>query len=179
MKFSEIPQLIPDGGYEVNVPLEYLESKLTEWENEPYFGLQLNPDFQRGHVWTEAQQTAYVEYFLKGGRTGMVIYFNKPSWRSEATTEYDEMVCVDGLQRITALRRFLAGEIKAFGQYYHEFEQSIHRARNSDSLRFNINNLQTKEQVLTWYLQMNAGGTPHTAEEIERVRQLLAKETTV
>ncbi|GAA4391710.1 hypothetical protein [Hymenobacter koreensis] len=106
----------------------------------------------------------------------MVIYFNKPSWRSQATTDYDDFVCVDGLQRLTALLRFLRGETQAFGQYYHEFEQDIQRARNSDSLRFNINNLQTKAQVLEWYLQMNAGGTPHTAEEIERVRLLLARE---
>lgn len=176
MKFSEIPQLIPDGGYEINMPLDMLEKKIVDWETSEHYRLQLNPDFQRGHVWTEAQQVAYVEYFLRGGRTGMVIYFNKPDWRTSPETDYNDFVCVDGLQRLTALRRFLAGEITAFGQYRADFGQAIQMARHSDSLRLNINSLQTREQVLTWYLQMNAGGTPHTAEEIERVRALLATE---
>lgn len=176
MKFSDIPQLTPDGGYEINMPLDMLEKRIVDWESDPHYMLQISPDFQRGHIWTEAQQTAYVEYFLRGGRTGMVIYFNKPDWRTSPQTDYNDFVCVDGLQRLTALRRFLKGEIPAFGQYYDDFGQSIHMARHSDSLRLNINSLQTREQVLTWYLQMNAGGTPHTAEEIARVRQLLEAE---
>ena len=32
-------------------------------------GLQFNPDFQRGHVWTEGQQIAFMEFLLKGGKT--------------------------------------------------------------------------------------------------------------
>lgn len=30
-------------------------------------GLQMQPWFQRQHVWTEDQQVAYIEFFLKGG----------------------------------------------------------------------------------------------------------------
>ena len=33
-------------------------------------GLQLNPDFQRGHVWTEDQQVKFLEFILRGGKTG-------------------------------------------------------------------------------------------------------------
>ena len=37
----------------------------------------------------------------------------------------------------------------------------------------NVNDLKTKKEVLQWYVQMNAGGTPHSAEEIERVKKLM------
>ena len=55
MKFNEIPQFISSSGYEINMPLDFLENKIQDWIKEKYYRLQLNPDFQRGHVWTENQ----------------------------------------------------------------------------------------------------------------------------
>ena len=176
MKFNEIPQFIDDGNYEVNVPLTSLEERIQDWISDPHYKLQINPDFQRGHVWTMEQQVNFVEFFLRGGKTGRVIYFNKPSWHFQATTEYDDFVIVDGLQRLTALRMFLTGKIKAFGLFINQFENGIGRARCRDNLKFNINSLQTRKQVLEWYLEMNTGGVVNTAAEIERVRGLLSKE---
>lgn len=173
MKWSDIPTFIQDNGYEVNIPLNYLDAKLTEYETDPAYKLQLNPDFQRGNVWTEAQQIAFVEFFLRGGKTGRVIYFNKPSWDTKATTDYDEFVCVDGLQRLTALRKFMRNELKVFGRYLHDFEESIRLCRSGDNLKFNINSLQTKTEVLQWYVDFNSGGTVHTEDEINRVKEMI------
>lgn len=36
-----------------------------------------------------------------------------------------------------------------------------------------VNNLKTEKEVLQWYIDMNAGGTPHTTEEIDRVKKLI------
>ena len=60
MKFKEIPQLTREGSYQVNVPLRYVVDNIRKWEEDDYYQLQLNPKFQRGHVWTEKQQIAYV-----------------------------------------------------------------------------------------------------------------------
>ena len=35
------------------------------------------------------------------------------------------------------------------------------------------NNLKTKREILQWYVDMNAGGTPHTNEEIERIKKMI------
>ena len=178
MRFSDIEQRIGGGHYQVNMGLEGLEKRLSDWERDPYYALQLVPDFQRGHVWTPTQQSAFVEYFLTGGKSGLTIYFNKPSWQGAGSGpySYDDFVCVDGLQRLTALRGFMRGEVRAFGQNYAAFGQDIGACRNSDSLLFNINSLQTRAEVLKWYCQMNAGGTPHTTAEIDRVQAMLADE---
>lgn len=174
MKWQEIPTFITRGSYEVNIFLNSIERSITEFEDD--YGLQLNPDFQRGHVWTKVQQTNYIEYFLKGGQSGRVIYLNKPSWMCSKTTKYDDFVCVDGLQRITALRKFMDNEVKAFNQFRFEFGDKIRLSMAIDNLRININNIQTKKEVLTWYLQMNTGGTPHTIEEIDKVKLMLSGE---
>lgn len=171
MKSSDISNFTKDGDYEINVGLKYLEKILDDYDSD--YRLELNPDFQRGNVWTEDQQIAYVEFFLRGGRTARVIYFNCPAFNRKITENDSPMVCVDGLQRLTALRRFLKNEIKVFGYYLDEFEDKDVLLRRVSNLRFNINNLQTREEVLQWYIDMNNGGTVHTEEEINRVKKML------
>lgn len=173
MRYSDIPQFLTNhANYKVDVALQYLDTRIQEYINED--GLILNPDFQRGHVWTEKQQTAYVEYFLRGGKSGRDLYFNCPSWHCAAKTDYDEFVCVDGLQRITALRKFWNNELKVFGSYREQFKGRPREVQTLISI--NINDLQTKEDVLQWYIEMNEGGTPHTEAEINRVKKMLEEE---
>lgn len=170
MRFRDIPQFISDGSYRVDVSLEYLVDWLDVLVKEE--GLQLNPDFQRGHVWTEKQQIEFLEFILRGGKTGRTLYFNNPFWHSvKSGTGYSDFVCVDGLQRITAIQRFLNDEIRVFGLLYSEFEGETDLIRHG--MVININDLKTKKEVLQWYIQMNSGGTPHSTEEIERVKKLM------
>lgn len=164
MKFRDIPKLTSVRGYNINVFLHQLKRIIDEYLES---GLEMNPDFQRGHVWTETQQIRYVEYFLRGGISARTIYFNSPNFLMGELP----FVLVDGLQRITALLRFLNNEIKAFGLYYREFE-----GRTDVSLVFIVNDLKTREEVLQWYIEMNSGGTIHSDAEIERVKMLLEEE---
>ncbi len=170
MKFRDIPQFISDGSYQVDVSMEYLVNWLDMLIKED--GLQLCPDFQRGHVWTEEQQIKFLEFILQGGKTGRTLYFNNPNWLvTHPDNEYNDFVCVDGLQRITAIQRFLNDEIRVFGRLYSEFEGPTDLMRHG--MVININDLKTKREVLQWYIQMNAGGTPHSSEEIKRVQKLM------
>lgn len=170
-KFKDIPQFTKSGSWEADFSLEYLVKHIN-FEIEEY-GLQLTPDFQRGHVWTEEQQVAWLEFFLRGGKTNNVIYLNNPTWHFSADNEdaYNDYVCVDGLQRLTAIQRFINNEIKVFGSYYKEYTDKI---RHSHTIRLNVNDLKTKAEVLQWYIEINSGGTPHTDEEIDRVRNMLS-----
>lgn len=173
-KFSDIPQFTSNGSYQVNYPLVSLVRYIEEEVEE--MGLQLNPEFQRGHVWTEEQQIAWIEYHLRGGKSGNTIYLNNPFWKSISTPKagtYMDYVCVDGLQRITAAQKFIHNEIKVFGSYFDEYEDKMRLVNNT--LILNVNDLKTEREVLQWYIDMNAGGTPHTTEEIERVKKMILK----
>jgi uncharacterized protein with ParB-like and HNH nuclease domain len=173
---KDIKQFTEVGNYEPTVGLKYLEKTLKEFEED--CGLELNPDFQRGNVWTEEQQIAYLEFYLRGGKTARVIYFNCPFFVKGSLKDYRNgkyempMVCVDGLQRLTALLKMIRGEIKVFGIYIQEFEDYDILMRGLN-IRININNLQTKKEVLQWYLDFNQGGTVHSDEELIRVRKML------
>lgn len=166
-KFEDIPKFTKAGEWECNFPLQRLWPMIYEWQGE---GLNLDPEFQRAHVWTEAQQIAWLEYFLRGGRTGRVIYLNSPAWNRQATTGYKEFVLLDGKQRLEAIRRFIGDEIRVFGSVYSDFTDSLGL---DYTMKVNINDLQTEREVLQFYVDFNSGGTPHSADEINRVRALM------
>ena len=132
--------------------------------------LNLDPDFQRAHVWTPAQQTAYIEYMLQGGEVGRNITFNHTGWGGSYRGTFE---IVDGKQRIEAVRAFMRDEVTAFGRKFSEFEGRLNHTHN---FRFRVTELQTRAEILRLYLNINAGGTPHTDEELDRVRALLAAE---
>ena len=87
------------------------------------------------------------------------------------------MVIIDGKQRLTSLIMFLNNEFPVFknlddegiGYYYKELD-TIHIGCD---IIFVINDLQTKEQELIWYLQINRGNVAHTEEELSRVENML------
>ena len=142
--------------------------EIQEWQEE---GLDLYPDFQRGHVWTPQQQTEFVEYILRGGKTSELLFNTKGNYASTS----EDFVCVDGLQRLTALLLFLEDKLPVFGHTRSQIE-GIELLLREIYLTFRINELLTRRAVIQWYLEINAGGTPHTREEIDRVRDLLKKE---
>lgn len=161
--FNDVPKM-PQAHYRVDLPWDHLEEWLAR---QPDF--DLDPDFQRAHVWTEDQQVAYVEWIMRGGESGREITFNYPGWPRSLK---GGGVIVDGKQRLHAVRRFLRGEIAPFG---FPFSEWTGRMRFHLSFSIRIASLETRAEVLKWYLDFNAGGTPHTYEEIEKVRRLLAE----
>lgn len=166
-RFKDIPQFTGWGNYQVDVGVRYLQQMLAGYKQD--YKLDMDPDFQRAHVWTEAQQVQFLEFFFKGGKTGRQVLFNCPGF---VRGQLGQMVLVDGKQRLEAFRRFLENEIRIFGSLYSEFEDKINQMM---TMRFFVNDLKTRREVLQWYIDLNAGGTVHTEDEIEKVRKLLAQ----
>lgn len=168
--FQDIPERMKSY-YCIDVDFRNLEKTIDRFVDR--YNLELNPDFQRGHVWTEEQQISYVEYLLTqpDKDSTCTIIFNCPGWMNTKKWR-DEMVCVDGLQRLTACLRFLRNEIPAYGTLYKDYSGYM-----KGGLKVHIGAFETKKEVLQWYLELNAKGTPHTDEEIERVTQMLEQET--
>ena len=176
--FREVPQYMGDASYTVHADMRYMPRELYRWYNdetvlaldfpdEEAFAFRIPvPDFQRGHVWSVEQQSAFIEHMLRGGDGG-ILRFNHPNWPvGEGALEI-----VDGLQRATAVLRFQRNEIPAFGSYRREYSGHPDTLRSRFQLQ--VNTLKTRSEVLRWYLELNATGTPHREKELRGVRQMM------
>ena len=124
-----------------------------------------------------------MEYMLRGGTSGLDLYCNGPTW-ANGYVEGPEawLVLVDGKQRLDAALGFLSNEFPIFpgveaghglfrGYYFRDFSDNPHVVHSN--FRWHVNTLKTRQECLQWYLEINAAGTPHTAEELAKVRILL------
>lgn len=162
--------------YEVDCDFNYIRKALDDYADD-WGGLELNPDFQRGHVWSEEQQRHFIENILRGvvSSSGFMVQFNCPNWEFE--TYVGDLPrgfqCIDGLQRITAVLSFMEGHVRPFGLHVRDFDGSSYSTRGGKfRLRFAVHTFQNKAELLQHYLDLNAGGTPHSNEEIDRVRAM-------
>jgi hypothetical protein len=174
MNFKDINPLIGFGDYQIDMPLSSLERTINQYCTDS--GLDLDPDFQRGHVWTVQQQQAFVEFVLRGGKTPPLL-FNDPQWRVSRSARINTgFVLVDGKQRINAFLKYLRDELPIFRGYLRSQIEDVWKLEGRQYLKIYINDLPTRADVLKWYLELNSGGTPHAQEELLRVRELLNKE---
>ena len=169
-KFQDIRKMTRDGTYQINVSLDWLEDQINRYTQE--YNLDMDADFQRAHVWTDAQSSAFIQHLLRGGIGSNTIRFNCPGWSGRILT--GDMVVVDGKQRLTACLRFMRNEIPAFGYLYREYEDRLRIL--GPGLVFLINDIGNRKEVLRWYLEINDGGVVHTEAELDKVRDLLAEE---
>ena len=168
MKISDIPKLTSVGNYSVTVSLAYIQKTINDYIAESK--LQMNPDFQRGHIWNETQQIKYIEFLLAGGHTNNEFLFNQAGWMGDWK---GEMTLVDGLQRLTAILKFVNNKLPVFnGTFLNDFDDPRLLLKQIN-VRINVNNLKTRQEVLKWYLELNSNGTPHTEEEIQKVQKML------
>ena len=167
MKYSEI-KTFPRACYEIDVPWATMETLIADWGrgNE----ICLDPDYQRGHVWTTSQQQGFIEYNLRGGEIGHTILWNCPDWPHEGS----RMELLDGKQRIEAVRAWMRGDFPVFESFFAEY--TGHPRMFTAMFKFKICTLPTRADVLQCYLNLNAGGTPHAQEEIQKVEEMLQKE---
>lgn len=171
---DDIPKLKSASNlYTATYDLGYLLGTIQRFIDEDF--LQLDPDFQRGHVWSRKQQVKWIEYTLRGGNTETPIYFNHPTWRDGGRSL--DFVIVDGKQRLTAFMLFLSNELRVFkglngntkGYLCKDLERVVIRDVH---VKIAINNLYNYSEVLDWYLELNEGHVAHTGKELQRVRAL-------
>lgn len=146
----------------LDVGLFHLTDHIQGW------GLDLDPDYQRGHVWNEYQREAFMGFLLCGG---------VPPHCYMAPITWDRSELIDGKQRVTTVLMWLNGEVAALlpdGLRVRRDEAVPESLRGLEQrLRFGIIKGTTRAERIRIYLRLNAGGSVHTAEEIQKARDLL------
>lgn len=169
-----------------NVDMRHLKAHFDEYN--VCTELVLNPDFQRGNVWTNEQQIAFIENLLRGVPLNNIIYvnnlFNIPNVQDERLK--DKVLVVDGLQRLTAMFDFMDNKFKVFDNQLsysdilnHENKSQMREIFKNCLIKINEIKLTSYSELLEFYINYNSGGTVHSQSEIQRVKDMLKNETTM
>ena len=93
----------------------------------------------------------------------------------------NKMICVDGLQRLTAMQRFCNKKIRIYDNQlcFDDFisdadvkRRILHNRRVR--IRLTFTKILKLNELMQYYVDLNSGGTVHSQSEIERVKQLIA-----
>lgn len=168
--FQELSARWPRAGGRENLSMRSLVGRMSG--EDPL----IIPDYQRGRVWSDDQCAKFIGFLAEGGEAPP-IYVQR--WAASSGRP-DEIL--DGLQRITAIRRFLDGEVpmeledgtRAYLRDLDVESQRLLIGYAGPSLVLQYVLYETRGAVLDMYLRLNRGGTPHSDEEIARVRALRA-----
>lgn len=172
---------MPRATYTVDIHLSALEDFLARQQAdiESMGGsFELEPDFQRGHVWNAGQRIRFVEGLLRS-TANCGLLFNCPGWERAGVPGGDipdhTFQCVDGLQRLTAVRKFMAGEFSVFDELYACDLQGTPFDPRRYRVSVSVFEFNHRHDLLDFYIRLNRGGTVHSDEELERVQDLLEK----
>lgn len=181
---SDLQYHMPDSG--VDMDWSFLMPRLLgEKDERPW---DLNPDYQRGAVWTPEQQSLFIGHVLRGGKAPPIFCqrYDKADNAPEGSEYWDLPVeVIDGQQRLRAVMAFMREGLPArmfidttnsWVEFVYDDLHEVDRRNRRLGSKITFVDLPRAER-LRFYLRLNGGGTPHTQDELDRVRDLLEAET--
>lgn len=176
-KFTPIVDPVPYSNYTVDFQMHRLKPQFEQYA-EDYGSFEYNPDFQRGHVWSLEKQIAFIEAIPKNtlSKSLLTITLNCPQFDDsyKGGGDISGFCIVDGLQRVTAIQDFVDGKFKVFDNQfgYDDFDYSTFSFKRAH-ISLQIFNLNTKKDLLKYYIAINSGGVVHSNDEIDRIKKML------
>lgn len=166
----QAPQLLPKvllQGRRRDYDIDYLLSSGTHATTTSGAERQLLcwviPPWQRAEVWTDHQKQRFIEGVFLGLGTGYYVV-NQPDWDSNGTLPMSGWL-IDGQQRLTAIRDFVAGGVSIFdGIRYEDLSKADRLKRFAHVVFpcFEIEYQADESQLRELYDRLNFGGTSHT-----------------
>ena len=135
-----------------------------------YFGVNMNPDYQRDLVWTEEQEHSLIDSIYNHVEIGKFA-FNHCGY----TGEYGYEI-IDGKQRMNTLLKFAEGRIKYKGKTIFEMHSIDRYFFENYPVSFGEIRNATKEQVYRYFIKLNTGGVSVSKEHLQKVVELLNNE---
>lgn len=140
------------------------------------FGVDFNPDYQRGAVWDDEDRQKLLDSLFNGRDIGRFVFKELPYTRIEKDRCYYEIV--DGKQRMLTLLAYFENRFPYKGVYYNDLSSKDKDWLMNASIGVaEINQNATRAEVLEVFLTLNEGGKPVAKEILDHARELLKGES--
>lgn len=158
--------------------LSYSQTYLTSlFSKAYYFGVNFDPDYQRDYVWELEDKIELINSIFNNIDIGKFafIQIDDERWRDSGYKYMHEIL--DGKQRMRAILDYYEDCFEYQGK---TFSQLSYRDRNHFE-NFSVNIAEVRDvdrnQVLKYFLQLNTSGKVMSKTHLEKIREMLDKET--
>jgi hypothetical protein len=159
----EIDSLIENDDIRFSYSQRMLDSLISTYYSGA--GLDLNPSYQRGNVWTEDQKVALIDSIFKNIDIGKRRPFR------EERQHYYEML--DGKQRLTAVLDFIEEKFRYKGKLFSELHRRDQNHLENYSISYAETEPLTEKQKYRYFIKLNTTGTPMDKMHLANVKSKL------
>jgi Protein of unknown function DUF262 len=132
-------------------------------------GVDFNPDYQRGLVWTADQKTALLDSIFNNIEIGKFTFIRYPF--SEGRKFYYEIL--DGKQRLSTICEFYEDRIEWKGMKFTELcAEDARHFLSFPIIQGEVGEI-TEQQIYKLFVKMNTSGTPVSQEHLNRIKALI------
>lgn len=156
--------------------LHYSNRNMYSLLNYHYlFGVDFNPDYQRGSVWDDEDREKLLDSIFAGREIGRFVFKQLPFTRTSDDGNYYEIV--DGKQRMLTLLAFYENRFPYKGVFYNDLSAQDKNWFMDASIGVaEIDQSVARAEVLEIFLALNEGGKPVAKEVLDHARELLNEE---
>jgi hypothetical protein len=133
-----------------------------------HFGVDMDPPYQRGLVWEEADKVKLIDSMFKIVDIGKFV-FRKLPFASDAPS-YE---IVDGKQRLNAIIEFMSDGFSYQGKTWSQLSQSDRGFIDNYSVSYaQLAEALTDQEVMELFVRLNTGGRPVDPAHLEKVERM-------
>ena len=136
------------------------------------FGLDINPDYQRGNVWQMEDKVKLVESIFSNIDIGKFVFVHLPFKLNSPSYEI-----LDGKQRIIAITEFFECRFKYKGFYFNDL--CIRDQSRFESHAISVATLEYEQVKLSdkykYFLRLNTSGKSQDVDHMKEVKRLYDK----
>lgn len=154
------------------VKLDYYNSTIESLLRKNYaFGIDFDPDYQRGYVWDQQDKELLLDSVFKNIDIGkfVLIHLSDEEWH-ERGLSYE---ILDGKQRLSALIEFYENKLSYKGKYYNELSGMDKRAFTEHQVAVAEVRRTDKKTVLKYFLMLNRTGRSMDKSHLEEIEKML------
>lgn len=155
-----------------DVRLDYYNSTIESLLLKQYsFGIDFDPDYQRGYVWDNTDKELLLDSIFKNIDIGkfVLIHLSNGEWL-ERGFSYE---ILDGKQRLSALIEFYENKLPYKGKYYNELSKNDKRAFTEHQIAIAEVRETDKKTVLKYFIMLNRTGKSMDESHLAEVERML------
>jgi len=154
--------------YREDVHIRYMQQAITSIFSVYYFfGLDMEPDYQRGNVWSLDDKQKLVDSIFNNVDIGKFVFIKLPFKSNSPSYE-----CLDGKQRVTALIEFYESRFTYKGLKFSEMNYRDQSHFEDYAISVAHADEMSQKQKYDYFLKLNTSGKPVDSAHLDFVRGL-------